>query len=76
MPQVYSNAMDCLSEEDRTLPAVDKLLPMLQVWIGTSVREEGQGNDKQHAQNLAMNGPPVLTVACAACCAAQSNSLD
>jgi hypothetical protein len=29
--QVYSNAMDCLSEEDRQLPAVDKLLPMLQV---------------------------------------------
>ena len=32
--QVYNNAMQCLSGEDRELPAISKMLPMLQRGIG------------------------------------------
>ena len=32
--QVYNNAIQCLSEEDRELPAIGKMLPMLQRGIG------------------------------------------
>jgi len=29
--QVFNNAIQCLSEEDRALPPIEKILPMLQV---------------------------------------------
>ena len=32
--EVYNNALQCLSSEDRDLPAVEKMLPMLQRGIG------------------------------------------
>ena len=32
--EVYNNALQCLSREDRDLPAVEKMLPMLQRGIG------------------------------------------
>uniref|UniRef100_A0ABQ7GPW6 HUA enhancer 2 n=1 Tax=Dunaliella salina TaxID=3046 RepID=A0ABQ7GPW6_DUNSA len=32
--EVFNNAVQCLSEEDRALPPIEKILPMLQVCIG------------------------------------------
>jgi len=32
--QVYNNAMQCLNGDDRDLPAIEKMLPMLKRGIG------------------------------------------
>jgi len=60
-PQVFNNAVQCLSEEDRALPPILKILPMLQVGLVQALpwsngrRSVGSSKDRVDAQSVGIS---------------------